>query len=229
MNLKSFWSLVLAMSVCLIIPSIALAQEPSETPSMETVESNVVEPVHTAKDNFGGFYLGLNAYFGQGRCDDKICHGDDDWDSIYTGFSMILGLEAAYLWGEEIFVGLAISGYYEHFLLGGGDLRFKLVMPWDANNAVKTTLGLGGGGHGGYDEACYLGECYLIGGNDYGAPHYMYIPFSLGYDHVFDFGLLLGVSLEVHMAFHRVAQYDEYKWAPYVGFVGAGINVGYIW
>ena len=231
-------------NICLFLifffaPAFAFAQEVSVSASIdyrvESVEATIVEAdtlvaaPRTAHDNFGGFQIGATLLAGVGRCDDKIiCNEDErDWNKYTIDSLANLQLELAYLWGEDVLFGVSLNTYYIFPLLLGADVRFKMVFALTPNDGITMSSGVGVGAHGNYDLVCYRGNCD-VGETEYGVPHYLYMPMQIGYDHVFDNGFLLGVSLETHMAFNNVTKCGERRVMPALGFAGGGIHLGYI-
>ena len=179
-------------------------------------------------NHFRGFQIAGSLLFGLGRCDDKMmCNEDErDWNKYETGYLTAAQIELAYLWGNDVLLGISVNGYYIVPFLGGADVRMKTVFALTPNDGITMSAGVGVGDHGNYDLECRNGVCD-VGETKSMAPHFFYIPIEIGYDHVFNNGFLLGFSIEAHMAFNNVTRGDETKVEPALGFAGSGIRLGY--
>ena len=207
-------------------------------------ESQIVKEHRTAKDNFGAIRFGGDLMFGAGRCDDKMCLGQEygqDWNQENTAFAFSLQLEAGYLWGNKAFVGPVVTLHTGYPQFVGADLRIKLVMPLNDNNGITMSAGWGYGfrprmkpgfQYGNYSKNDAVID--LLNG--------MYVPISIGFEHVLDNGLTFGITVEYRMAFNQREintrpnseypilvdyNYVEYRIDPVLGFIGGGIHLGY--
>lgn len=180
-------------------------------------------------NHFRGFQIAGSLLGGLGRCDDKMmCNEDErDWNKYEIGSLTSAQIELAYLWGNDVLFGISTNVYYIIPFLIGGDVRLKMVFALTPNDGITMSAGMGFGAHGNYDLECRHGVCD-VGETEYDALHYFYIPVQLGYDHVFDNGFLLGVSLEAHMAFNYVTKCGDSRIRPALGFAGGGVRLGYV-
>ena len=208
-------NIILAVCCLLMFPVCAFAQDSDVDGVNPAVES--VHMPKTAKDNFGGVQIGADILLGAGRCDDRaFCKGvTQSYDEQNIEFVAIIGIKNSYMWGEDFFFGYEINAHYQPILFGGGDLRFKMLMPIDANDGIAASVGFGLEING-----------IRIGALD-GIKGAMYIPVQIGYDHVSDNGFVIGVSVEAQIAFQRKDFKDADSVKAALGFIGGGIQVGY--
>ena len=221
--------LILVLCGLLLLPVCAFAQDaaaPAENSGdaayqprvIETadaaedaaVEENVEAPrlPRTAKDNFGGFRLGGDIMAGIGRCDSNcIGSSDDHKQDVNLHVAGALQINLGYVWGNDAFVGpeLNLGGGYPFW--GTGDVRIRLVLPINYNNAISMSAGWGVTFRADINDK--YGHYVVIGDNENPGDKlmndfykYMYIPVQVGYEHAFDNGFILGVTLEARMAFN---------------------------
>ncbi len=271
-------SVILLLCGLLLVPAFAFAQESAESAdnssdvvyqprivetaeATETADAAAVQneersfrAPRTAKDNFGGLRLGADLMFGVGRCDDKLCIGqpEDDWDQENIHFSTSLQLGVGYLWGNDAFVGPELNVHGGYPFLIGGDVRVRLVLPVNYNNAFTMSAGWGlvwrmkildkFGHYIPVDEDSSPDDDRMAD-----IIRNMYIPVQVGFEHVFDNGFVLGVTLEARMTFNsetnvlgvRRRLFDSADSIQYshmaeeehahltFGMAGAGVHLGY--
>ncbi len=228
-------------------PRVIETAEQAEDAAVEEVAQSHRLP-RTAKDNFGGFRFGGDIMAGVGRCDDKNCLGqsDDDWDKENMHVAGALQIGLGYLWGNEVFAGpeLNISGGYP--FLGAGDIRIRLVMPVNYNNAI--TMSAGWGMTYRFKILDKFGHYIVVDDNAHPTDdempdiiRNMYIPVQVGYEHAFDNGFIFGVTLEARMTFNsetnvlgtkeerRIMQGRALEEHPHLtfGMATAGFHMGY--
>ena len=240
-----------------IIESTETTEATEATEATETADDAVVQNEvrsfrlpRTAKDNFGGLRLGADLMFGVGRCDDKRCIGQpDDADQENIHFATSLQLGVGYLWGNEVFVGPELNVHGGYPFLVGGDVRVRLVMPVNYNNAFTMSAGWGLVWH--MKILDKFGHYIMVGENSSATDdrmadiiRNMYIPVQVGFDHVFDNGFVLGVTLECRMTFNSETNVLAYRERGLVGYnyilqaeeehahltfgmAGIGIHLGY--
>ena len=269
-------SVILLLCGLLLVPAFAFAQESAESAdnssdvvyqpriietaeATETADAAAVQneersfrTPRTAKDNFGGLRLGADLMFGVGRCDDKLCIGqpEEDWDQENVHFSTSLQLGVGYLWGNDAFVGPELNVHGGYPFLVGGDVRVRLVLPVNYNNAFTMSAGWGlvwrmkildkFGHYIPVDEDSSPDDDRMAD-----IIRNMYIPVQVGFEHVVDNGFVLGVTLEARMTFNsetnvlgvRRRLFDSYTQYTHMaeeehahltfGMAGAGVHLGY--
>ena len=205
-------SLISALSL-LTVPAMTMAQESvdeSGTSAIEATDDAYLENhVYTAKDNFGGWKIGIDVLFGANwyiKDDDDI--GGTDlrrYDHDNTDNAIINGtlqLQLSYLWGNDVFYGLVLNAMTGYPVLFAADIRFKLLIPLGQHKKDAVSLSTGWGAT---IAAFRGGEEYVqvIPDSDYPVTNVaheiyrlMYFPIELSYEHVFDSRFILGASIQ---------------------------------
>ena len=232
-------SVILLLCGLLLVPAFAFAQEDVEyvprtvdtavqqesAESADVLENSEVgrevelpRSPRTAKDNFGGLRLGADLMLGVGRCDDKMCLGqpedDMDQENIHIAGSLQIGV--GYLWGNDAFVGPELNLHGGYPFVAGGDIRIRLVMPVNYNNAI--TMSAGWGLSYRFKILDKFGHYIMVDENSSEEDgrmddiiRNMYIPVQVGFEHVFDNGFVLGMTLEARMTFNSETNVLVYR------------------
>lgn len=261
-------NLMIGFLSLMLLPVSAFSQEISEnavnsemvvvneTDTSDAVgEMEVVRRTRTAKDNFGGWFFGAEIIGGallDPYDSEYLSDYDDGVDTFkWPGLTEIL-LNTGYLWGEHVFVGptLNVMGGFAIWL--SVDLRVRLVVPFTNADAFALNVGYGFTPFN-YSEPrnTYKRVVHEIDIPDDSDSNdiieMMYLPISLGYEHVFKSGFVIGASVEMRMSFSvhslRYIQplYDENntfhgmfyngikreKVVPYVSAMMGGLHLGY--
>lgn len=235
---KSAYS-VLAILVVLFsffFSANAFAQENDEA-------SEFVKQARTMADNFGGVRFGVDLMLGTGRCDDyAFCMGhDEEVNSESYSIAGLINFEVGYLWGSRVFMGPTVTFSAGFPMLISGAINYRLLVPANDQDAFSFSAGFGMSWHVGFYDSDY---------NEDHEVNYMYVPISLGFEHVFDNGFTLGATAQLNIAFDRSSKdvvvknadgtpkldengYQvsdiEYSTAAVLGTFGIGIHLGYKW
>ena len=209
--------------VIMMLPVSVCAQEAmdninEEDHSLNTAEEETVVQKHVTKqDNFGGWFLGAELHYGF-----EFGEGSKNWDEPLTKEAqekrdservfylngMIL-LEAGYLWGHDFFIGPEVTFEIGWPYVVSGDVRLKIAAPFTDKDALIISLGVGMGlkmevmnepKHTFYKPV--IDDNYST--NELSTVYELfYLPLSVGYEHVFGNGFVLGASLEARIGFGK--------------------------
>ncbi len=225
----------------MIIPALASAQQyvtvvKNETPVVNRIpiensssylrEQVASETIYLVErvENFGGFHLSGELLFGTGRCDDKMCPGHyDDYNEEAWVLTGIFQLEAGYFWGEKVFIGPTIFVTSGIPIVIGAAVNMKMVFPFTDRDAFAASAGLGFG-----LNVQYEGQYWWV---DESPVNNMYLPFRLGYEHVFDSKWYVGLYFQAIVGF-IVHDPDEPHCGdgliePILSSFTGGVSVGY--
>lgn len=145
-------------------------------------------------DNFAGFRLSSELLFGIGRCDDNVCPGHyEDYDEEMTVLTGIFQLEAGYFWGERVFIGPTVSVTTGLPIVIGAALNLKMYLPFTDKDAFSASAGLGFGLNFQYEGQYWWADESFVNS--------MYLPFRIGYEHVFDSNWFIGLYLQAIVGF----------------------------
>lgn len=206
--------------------SMVVNRIPVENSSTYLREQVVSDTIYLSDrvDNFGGFHLSGELLFGTGRCDDKMCPGHyDDYNEEAWVLTGIFQLEAGYFWGERVFIGPTISVTSGIPIVIGAALNLKMLFPFTDKDAIGASAGIGFGLNVGYEgQYWWVDESFV---------NTMYLPFRLGYEHVFDSKWFLGLYLQANVGF-IVHDPDEPHCGdgliePILSSLTGGVSVGY--
>ena len=213
----------------------------------------------TAKDNFAGWRFGADLFIGAAPIPEYDVYGGAHYplrhkrQYVWYPAGGLL-LEIGHLWGNQVFVGPTLNITLGYPYIAGADLRVKSAIAITTADAITVSIGYG----------MAWGD---IGKTDYTAveisredstPHdkelddiirAMYLPVSMGFEHVYNNGFVLGASVEMRVSFkvkethyyyydrsNPNAPEDYENWkddvkrnkvVPIVGMVTAGLHLGY--
>ena len=211
---KSLYTLIGGLFLFLALPCAAFADDAGSSAQ--------------ARDaHFGGLRLTADVMLGGGRCDDRTACLDtaNDWDEKNNEIALLGQIHLAYLWGSAAYIGpeITVEGGSQMYI--GGDLRARLVIPITDSSGVSMSVGFGFSYH-----VKYVDTDFHNGSN---AINYLYIPFQLGYEYVFDNGFILGGTFQVNLNTQRKEVYEystdteHYDKLAVLGFIGGGVTLGY--
>ena len=251
--------------LCLMaLPAFSWAQDNAEEHESEAVitsdsgssdgieEIQVVKNHRTAKDNFGGWFFGGEILggllLGPYPLDDSSESEDDDKEVVSFSWPILteILLNTGYLWGENVFVGPTFNVTVGFSLLVSVDLRVRVVVPFTNADAIALSAGYG-------FHPCNFSASESTmktvpletdvpdDSNSTEIIQLMYLPVSLGYEHVFDSGFVIGASIDMRISFcvHKTRYRRPFngsmwyfgeereKVVPYVSAIMAGLHLGY--
>ena len=201
--------LVLLIFFISVFPVCAIAQE-STSDQLADVAYTIINS-RTKQDNFAGLQLGGVAFLGSAPIEEYNAYGGAHYPPgevrkkiWYPAFGILMS--ASYLWGETLFIGPELNLTFGFPFRYGADLRVKGALPMTASDAMTLNFGLGFDANGlaqtEYTEMRILEGTPVPSDNDLDDfIRSIYLPVAIGYDHVFDNGFVLGVLLEMRVAF----------------------------
>ena len=202
-------------------PVCAFAQENAgeNADSEDIVQENApqIEPQdvklpRTAKDNFAGWRFAADLFIGTGRIREYDAYGGAHYPlgeepKYYWYPAGGLLLEIGHLWGNQAFVGptLNVTLGFPHII--GADLRIKGAIALTSADAITMSVGYGVAWNDDavteYTPMEVLAED-TIPNDDKAIDDFirmMYVPVSVGYEHVYNNGFILGASIEMRVGF----------------------------